>query len=299
MNTDRQHVERPGTGCFSRAFTLIELLVVIAIIAILAAMLLPVLAKSKAEAMTVTCLNVQKQLAIAWLQYASDNKDAAINMSRPNWDSGVAAWFYWNWDTTKLVIPTGSDPQTIHILEVQAAFQQAQFWPYLPNVNAIHCPADLRQYSPVGANMDSSPSAPPGYFAWVSYSGAGGLNGQSGLSLFKVHDIMHPSGRFVFVEENDPRGENEGSWEQDSFTEPPTWAGSVEEDSTAAWHLQNSTFSWADGHVETHRWVDPKMITYALSMDPNKYGEGIAPTLANCPQDMRYIINGYASTLNP
>jgi len=283
----------------ARAFTLIELLVVIAIIAILAALLLPALAKAKIHAMTATCLNAQKQLVIAWVQYADDNKGSLVNMSRPDWNSGVGAWFYYNWNPAKLVFPPGTTPMQAHILEVQAAFQEAQFWPYLPNVNAIHCPADLRADSPVGPDMDSAPTAPPGYFAWVSYSGAGALNGQSGLSLFKLNNIIHPSGRFVFVEENDPRGEDEGSWEQDSFTTPPTWAGSVEEDSAAAWHLENSTFSWADGHVETHRWLDLIFIKYALSMDPNKYFEGTSPSLAGCPQDVRYIIDGYASTLNP
>jgi prepilin-type N-terminal cleavage/methylation domain-containing protein len=280
-------------------FTLIELLVVIAIIAILAALLLPTLAKSKIHAMTATCLNAQKQLALAWLEYADDSKGYLINTSRPDWNSGIGAWLYWNWDPAKLVIPPGTDLRTAHILELQADFQEAQFWPYMPNVNAIHCPADLRQNSPVGANMDSSPSAPPGYFAWVSYAGAGGLNGQSSLSLFKLNDIVHPSGRFVFVEENDPRGENEGSWEQDSLTEPPTWAGSSEEDSAAAWHLHNSTFSWADGHAEIHPWHDPQFIAYALSMDPNKYGGPLTPRMANSPQDMLYIANGYASTQNP
>jgi prepilin-type N-terminal cleavage/methylation domain-containing protein len=281
------------------AFTLIELLVVVAIIAILAALLLPALSKAKTEAMTTTCLNAQKQLALSWLQYANDNKEYLVNTSRPDWAPNISAWLFWNYNPAALVIPAGTDPQVAHILQVQASFQEGGFWAYMPNVNSIHCPADRRQYSPVGPNFDASPSSTPGYFAWVSYSGAGGLNGQSSLSLFKMSDIQHPTLRFVFVEENDPRGENEGSWEQDSFTEPPTWAGSVEEDSTAAWHEQNSTFSWADGHAETHRWLDPIMITYALSMNPNKYGMGIAPTLNDCPHDMRYIINGYASKDNP
>jgi hypothetical protein len=205
----------------------------------------------------------------------------------------------WRWDTQSpaLVIPAGTGAQEAHILEFQSCYQTAGFWPYAPNANLIHCPADLRQYSPVGPTFTSGASSAPGYFVWGSYSGAGGLNGQSGLSLFKMHDIMHPSGRFVFLEENDPRQENEGSWEQDGLTSPPDWTGSSEEDSTAAWHEQNSTFSSADGHVETHRWVDPKMIAFALNMNPNKYsGE---PTLAQCPHDLLYIAHGYATTENP
>jgi prepilin-type N-terminal cleavage/methylation domain-containing protein len=111
------------------AFTLLELLVVIAIIAILAAMLLPTLAKAKQSAFRVTDLNNLKQFGVAMNLYTADNNDcipfsnwAALEQASP----GPQGWLY----TYDVKAPGQFDART------------GSFWPVLLDQKMYFCPSD-------------------------------------------------------------------------------------------------------------------------------------------------------------
>lgn len=301
-------IGNPVKSAHNAGFTLIELLVVIGIIGILAALLLPVLGHAKQKATQATCLSNQKQLALAWEMYADENSGRVVGFSTfpVNGTPGVTPPdpMTWRTDVTYVLPNIPQTTQRAVIRATEAGFRQPMktaartingpLFQYASNPDVVHCPGDTRVNLPAGAG-----------FAWDSYSGVEGVNGESNsVMIIKSSQIQHTSSRILWVEECDGRGDNIGSWDfspgapQDNFTtQSPQWI-----DSPAAYHGTTSTFNFADGHAEAHKWVNSSTLAFAKSLDPGKNSDFVVQ-VANNPQygteDLYWVATHYPTLNNP
>ena len=232
MKSDRR------VSCQCRGFTLIELMVVVAIIGILAALVLSTVAKAKTQAHGAQCLSNLRQLQTGWTLFISDHDDA-LPPNSDGWDAGRDAqhpsWVAGNLRPTHLV-GDKSDNTNAHLLVGRELAEFGSIGGYVENPNVYRCPGDK--------------SGRVRSMSMNSYLNGTSLWHHAEFVVFtRFSQIPKPADIWVFLDERE-ESINEGSFAVEMAQQYAII------DYPANYHDGSGNLSFADGHVERHRWLE-------------------------------------------
>lgn len=266
-----------------KAFTLIELLVVIAIIAILAALLLPALAKAKMRTLLTRCMNDNRQMMIGWNMYPSDMGDvllASLTNNPPNAAIiGRNVWVAGSFGPINNPNQGDWDP-TVYV-------DKSPLMPYIgKNRDLWRCPADPVRVRNSANQMvprvrNNSMSQAFDYGAWL----VGVPSGGQYLCYGKAAQILRPADVWVFGEEH-PNSINDGAMANQMAGNPGDPSPKII-DYPASFHGGAGVFALADGHCVSHKWLGGT-IKPPVSNTDLPLGNNTPPPDAGTIQDLKW-----------
>jgi prepilin-type N-terminal cleavage/methylation domain-containing protein len=243
-------------------FTLIELLVVIGIIGILAAMLMPALAKAKCKASSVLCMSNSRQLMLGWLMYAGDNRDKVIyNFGRTETLKEISARTFRNWANNVLAFDNNTVVSDLDPMNTNEFYiKNGALAPYLARSLGVYlCPADrflCSHQRAAGWTGRVRSISMNGFFGPPKPTYRSPVNDfwPAIKQWYKTTEVINPSRYWVTMDEapdsiNDGRALNDITSVLTSSKVTTDWG-----DFPATSHCGSSGLSFADGHAEIHRW---------------------------------------------